>query len=133
MPIVAGMGGNTGTQALAVSVRRIALGLIAAGSEGRQIVGKEMLVGLVNGLVVGTVRGGSDRHRWATGQPAARAGGVHRHGGESPVAGFAGAFVPLLLERFGIDPAIAASMFVTALHRYVRLRPPPRLASWMLI
>ena len=58
MPIIAGMGGNAGTQALAVSVRRLALGQIPAGSEGR-IVGKEMLVGLINGfsnaLVAGSI------------------------------------------------------------------------------
>jgi len=56
MPIIAGMGGNAGTQALAVTVRRLALGLIP---EHRLlgVVGKEVLVGLTNGLAVGVVVG----------------------------------------------------------------------------
>ena len=110
MPIIAGMGGNAGTQALAVTVRRLALGLIP---EHRLlgVVGKEVLVGVTNGLAVGVV-----------------VGLVAALLGEHPmlglvvfmamtvnllVAGFAGAFIPIVLERFGVDPAIASSIFVT--------------------
>jgi magnesium transporter len=50
MPVIAGMGGNAGTQALAVTVRRLALGLIPA--LFMRVVGKEVLVG-VNGLAIG--------------------------------------------------------------------------------
>ncbi len=54
MPIIAGMGGNAGTQALAVSVRRLSLGQISV-DRARTIIVKETLVGLINGLAIGVV------------------------------------------------------------------------------
>src|SRR5690606_8149956 len=54
MPIVAGMGGNAGTQALAVTVRRLSLGQVPT-AQVRQLVGKELVVGLVNGIAIGFV------------------------------------------------------------------------------
>jgi magnesium transporter len=110
MPIIAGMGGNAGTQALAVTVRRLALGLIPANLFAR-VVGKEVLVGLINGLCTGIL----------VGIVAALLGEGARLGLvvflamtiNLLVAGFAGAFIPILLERFRIDPAIASSIFVT--------------------
>ena len=60
MPIIAGMGGNAGTQALAVTVRRLALGLIPPQLFLR-VVGKEVLVGMTNGLAIGVVVGGGRR------------------------------------------------------------------------
>jgi magnesium transporter len=110
MPIIAGMGGNAGTQALAVTVRRLALGLIPVNVFTR-VVGKEILVGVTNGLVIGL----------AVGTVAALMGEGPRLGvvvflamvGNLVVAGFAGAFIPLVLERMGIDPAVASSIFVT--------------------
>ena len=111
MPVIAGMGGNAGTQALAVTVRRLALGLIPT-HVFTQVVGKEILVGMTNGVVMGA----------AVGTVATLLGEGPRLGlvvflamaGNLMVAGFAGAFIPLLLERFGIDPAVASSIFVTA-------------------
>ena len=110
MPVIAGMGGNAGTQALAVTVRRLALGLIPVDIFTR-VVGKEILVGIINGLVMGL----------AVGTVAALIGQGPRLGivvflamtGNLMVAGFAGAFIPIVLERFGIDPAVASSIFVT--------------------
>lgn len=110
MPIIAGMGGNAGTQALAVTVRRLALGLIPTHMFAR-VVAKEVLVGVVNGLAIGAV----------VGLVAALVGDQARLGlvvflamtGNLFVAGFAGGFVPIILERFRIDPAIASSIFVT--------------------
>jgi magnesium transporter len=110
MPIIAGMGGNAGTQALAVTVRRLALGLIPV-DVFTNVVGKEVLVGLTNGFVMGL----------AVGTIAALMGEGPRLGlvvflamtGNLMVAGFAGAFIPILLERFGVDPAVASSIFVT--------------------
>jgi magnesium transporter len=110
MPIIAGMGGNAGTQALAVTVRRLALGLIPV-DVFTNVVGKEVLVGLTNGFVMGV----------AVGTIAALMGEGPRLGlvvflamtGNLMVAGFAGAFIPILLERFGVDPAVASSIFVT--------------------
>ena len=111
MPVIAGMGGNAGTQALAVTVRRLALGLIPVDVFTR-VVGKEILVGITNGIVMGL----------AVGTVAALLGEGPRLGavvfmamaGNLMVAGFAGAFIPIVLERLGVDPAVASSIFVTA-------------------
>jgi magnesium transporter len=104
------MGGNAGTQALAVTVRRLALGLIPA-DRFVQVVGKEILVGLVNGLAIGvtvalvaSLMGAGGR----LGLVVFLAMSINLF-----VAGFAGAFIPILLERLKIDPAIASSIFVT--------------------
>jgi magnesium transporter len=110
MPIIAGMGGNAGTQALAVTVRRLALGMIPRDRFGR-VVGKEVLVGITNGLANGLV----------VGVVAGLLGEGFRLGlvvflamtGNLLVAGFAGAFIPVLLERYNVDPAVASSIFVT--------------------
>ncbi|MGK7310857.1 MAG: magnesium transporter [Candidatus Longimicrobiales bacterium M2_2A_002] len=122
MPVIAGLGGNAGTQSLAVTVRRLAL--IREGSSSRwKAAAKELLVGLVNGAVLGIVVGVAAHILF----------NVLQVGGELPgpgimlgvvvmlamwanliVASFMGAFVPVLLERMGADPAIASSMFVTA-------------------
>jgi magnesium transporter len=109
MPVIAGMGGNAGTQALAVSVRRIALGQVPEGQEA-QIVGKEMLVGLVNGLANATLAG-----LIGTLVDGPKFGSVvfFAMTANLAVAGFAGAFVPLFLQRLRVDPAIASSIFVT--------------------
>lgn len=112
MPIVAGMAGNAGTQALAVTVRGLALGLIPRGEAGK-VIGKEMLTGMTNGLVIACI--------------VTAIGLLLGHGvklglvvfvamtGNLVVAGFLGAFVPIILERVGVDPAVASSIFVTPL------------------
>lgn len=110
MPIIAGMGGNAGTQALAVTVRRLALGLLPKG-RAWQVVRKEMLVGAINGVANGVI----------VGAVAAAVGEGTILGlvvflamvGNLIVAGLAGAFIPLALSRLGVDPAIASSIFVT--------------------
>ena len=130
MPIIAGMGGNAGTQALAVTVRRLALGLIPV-DVFRKVVGKEMLVGVINGVVIGT----------AVGTVAALMGEGLRLGlvvflamvGNLVVAGFAGAFIPLVLERMGIDPAVASSIFVTTFTDVCGFILLLGLAGWLLL
>lgn len=110
MPIVAGMGGNAGTQALAVSVRRLSLGQVSI-DRARTIIIKETVVGLINGLAIGVVVSGVSV---LVGQPW-RLGLVVflAMTGNLLVAGFAGASIPVVLERFEIDPAVASSIFVT--------------------
>ncbi|MDX2207069.1 MAG: magnesium transporter [Gemmatimonadales bacterium] len=112
MPIIAGMGGNAGTQSLAVTVRRLSLGQVPA-DRLRAVIQKEMLVGIINGLAIGLVVSlvslliGA---QWRLGLVVFLA-----MTGNLFVAGTAGSFVPVLLERMGIDPAIASSIFVTTL------------------
>src|SRR5207247_1126800 len=130
MPIIAGMGGNAGTQALAVTVRRLALGLIPINVFTR-VVGKEILVGITNGLVMGL----------AVGAVASLMGQGSRLGivvflammGNLMVAGFAGAFIPILLERSGIDPAVASSIFVTTFTDVCGFLLLLGLAGWILL
>jgi magnesium transporter len=111
MPVIAGMGGNAGTQALAVTVRRLALRQIPRG-RAIGVIRKEMLVGAINGMSSGLVVAlvaSAVGAGWMLGAVVLMA-----LWGNLIVAGFAGAFIPLLLERFGVDPAVASSIFVTA-------------------
>lgn len=110
MPIVAGMGGNAGTQTLTVFVRGLALGEIDW-SSGWKPIWKEVMVGFANGaanglitmLIVGFWTGD-----WVLGTILFVAMIFNL-----VISGFAGGLVPLALERLGYDPAIASSIFVT--------------------
>jgi len=130
MPIIAGMGGNAGTQALAVTVRRLALGLIPTHLFVR-VVGKEVLVGIVNGLAIGVVVG---LVSLIMGEPS-RLGLVVflAMTGNLLVAGFAGGFIPVVLERYRIDPAIASSIFVTTFTDVCGFLLLLGLAGWLLL
>ncbi len=110
MPVIAGMGGNAGTQALAVTVRRLALGLIPR-SRFASVIGKEALVGVVNGVVVGVIVAfvALFLHQG----PMLGVVVFLAMAGNLFVAGLAGAFIPMLLERRGVDPAVASSIFVS--------------------
>jgi magnesium transporter len=130
MPIIAGMGGNAGTQALAVTVRRLALGQIPSHLFAR-VVGKEVLVGMVNGLAIGGVVGlvamlMGDQRRLGTVVFLAMSGNLL-------VAGFAGGFIPVVLERYRIDPAIASSIFVTTFTDVCGFLLLLGLAGWLLL
>jgi len=110
MPIVASMGGNAGTQSLTVAVRAIATKDLT-GSNVWRVIRRECLVGLINGLVFAVVMGivgliwfGSP----ALGYVIAAAMVINL-----VVAGLAGTVIPILLERMGIDPALASGAFVT--------------------
>ncbi|HET7426183.1 MAG TPA: magnesium transporter [Gemmatimonadales bacterium] len=130
MPIIAGMGGNAGTQALAVTVRRLALGQMPSHLFGR-VVGKEVLVGVVNGLAIGGVVGViamllGDQARLGAVVFLAMTGNLL-------VAGFAGGFIPVVLERFSVDPAIASSIFVTTFTDVCGFLLLLGLAGWLLL
>ncbi|TWI09457.1 magnesium transporter [Aerolutibacter ruishenii] len=110
MPIVAGMGGNAGTQVLALMVRGLALGQVGA-SNIRTLLWKEARVALLNGLVLGTVL-------------ALIVLAWFRDIGLALVifialtanllfAALAGVMVPVTLKRAGYDPALASSIFLT--------------------
>ncbi|MGE0355148.1 MAG: magnesium transporter [Gemmatimonadales bacterium] len=110
MPVVAGMGGNAGTQALAVTVRRLALGQVPTGQFAR-VIWKESVVGILNGVAIGVVVCAVALAMGRT--PMLGVVVFLAMTGNLFVAGFAGAFIPILLERFRIDPAVASSIFVT--------------------
>ena len=110
MPLVAGMGGNAGTQALTVTVRSLAAGEITPGNTWRAIR-KELAVGLLNGgtfLVAGAVL----VLLWF-GEPVLAAVFGAALLFNLVVAAGLGVTVPLLLHRLGQDPAVASSVFLT--------------------
>jgi magnesium transporter len=110
MPIVAGMGGNAGTQTLTVFVRALALGEIDWRT-GLRPVWKETLVGMLNGVAIGVITGlivGLWTGQWVLAGILLAAMCLNLI-----IAGLAGGLVPLALERYGFDPAVASSIFVT--------------------
>jgi len=116
LPVLAGQSGNTGCQALAVTLRGLTLGELKAGAE-RALVAKEALLGLLNGALVG-VTAGAGMFVVATVQhqanPLALSGIVAlAMTGSCIVSGIAGALIPLTLRRIGADPATASSIFLT--------------------
>ena len=110
MPIVASMGGNAGTQTLTVAVRALAMKDLTEANT-RRFVGKEILIGVANGVLFAALAG---LVAWiwfdwpALGLVIAAAMVVNMI-----VAGFSGTLVPIGLDRLGVDPAIASSVFVT--------------------
>lgn len=110
MPIVAGMGGNAGTQVLALMVRGLALGQVGA-SNVRTLLWKEVRVALLNGVVLGTVLG-LVVLLWFKdiGLSAVIATALTLN---LMFAATAGVLVPLTIKRMGFDPALASSIFLT--------------------
>jgi magnesium transporter len=110
MPVVAGMGGNAGTQTLTVFVRGLALGHLEWKS-GLRAVWKEMIVGLMNGTANGLLTGGVV-WVWTRDLKLALVIVVAMICNMF-VAGTSGALVPLALKRLNFDPAVSSSVFVT--------------------
>ena len=116
LPVLAGQSGNTGCQALAVTLRGMTLGELKSGSE-RPLVAKEALLGLCNGALVGLVAGlgmywvASKQHN----PNALLLGGITVIAmiGSCIISGISGALIPLTLRRLGADPATASSIFLT--------------------
>ncbi len=130
MPVIAALGGNTGTQALAVTIRRIAVG-DGLGAHHFPAVGKELLVGLVNGLVLGALFA-VFAYLWWGGDPRIGVVVLLAMWANIIVAGFAGALIPTVLDRLGVDPAVASSVFVHTLTDLVGFVMVLSLASALL-
>lgn len=116
LPVLAGQSGNTGCQALAVTVRGITLGDVKAGM-ARALASKEAWLGLANGAVTGVLCGIA-MYLLALSQdnPHALMLGLAvflAMIGSCVVSGISGALVPLGLKRMGFDPASASSIVVT--------------------
>lgn len=110
MPIVAGQGGNAGTQTLTIVVRSLALGEIDL-ADAWSALWHEFLVGVANGLSIGTLVGLISWF-WKGNPVLGLAIGLAMLG-NMVVAALAGVFVPLLLKLFRVDPALASAVFVT--------------------
>ena len=112
MPVVAGMGGNAGTQTLTVIVRGIALGELTW-SNSRKALMKEAAVGLGNGVVLGIIAALVAwvwRGNMTLGLVLGAAMIINMF-----VAATAGTLVPLGLRAANVDPALASSVFITTL------------------
>lgn len=110
LPVVAGMGGNSGTQTLTVTVRGLALGELTW-ANGRKALWKESMVGIVNGLALGLVAGVA-AYIWKSSYML----GVVLGGAmiiNMFVAGVTGSIIPVALKRMNIDPAIASGIILT--------------------
>jgi magnesium transporter len=116
LPVLAGQSGNTGCQALAVTLRGITLGEIKNG-DARKLVVKEGLLGAMNGAPVGIVTAVA-MYFIASAQHSPHALVLAMvvflaMVGACTISGISGAIVPLTLKRFGTDPATASSIFLT--------------------
>ncbi len=130
MPIVASTGGIAGTQSLAVSVRALATRELTS-ANARRVILRELLAGMLNGLglsiilcLAGTFLLGS----FWIGLVLGMAMIVNQI-----VAAMGGVLVPLTLERFGLDPALASGTFVTTMTDVMGFFAFLGLASWLLI
>jgi len=110
MPIVASMGGNAGTQTLTVAVRALATKDLTP-TNALRLIGKETLVGALNGVLLACLAGGA-AGLWF-GSPAIGLAIGLAMVANLIVAGLVGITVPLTLDRLGADPAVASAVFVT--------------------
>jgi magnesium transporter len=110
MTIIAGMGGNAATQALAVTVRRISLSDLTD-SQAYNTVLKEFLVGMINGAANGVIV--FFIALFYDADPLLGLVLFLAMTGNLIVAGLTGASIPLVLKRVGIDPAVASSIIIT--------------------
>jgi magnesium transporter len=112
MPIVSGMGGNAGTQTLAVTVRAIATNQLTASNTLRMIF-RELRIAMVNGLSLGVLIGTGTALIF--GNPLLGAVIASAMLINNLVAGLAGILVPVTLDRLDVDPAVSSAVFVTTL------------------
>ena len=110
MPIVAGMGGNAGTQTLAVAVRALATNQLTESNTLRAF-GRELTIALVNGVSLGLLIGVGVALIFQNPLLGAVMGAAMVI--NNLVAGLAGVMVPITLDRFKIDPAVSSAVFVT--------------------
>ncbi|MGG2397294.1 magnesium transporter [Pseudomonas sp. SH1-B] len=112
MPIVAGIGGNSGNQTITMIVRAMALDQVSTGNTAR-LVRKELGVSLINGILWGGVIGGVAYYlygSWSLGVVMTTAMTLNLL-----LAALMGVLIPMTLARMGRDPAMGASVMITAM------------------
>lgn len=110
MPIVAGQGGNSGAQALAVTLRSLALEEIDP-KQPRRVLFKEASVGLINGVLMGLLAGAIAA--LVTGKPALGIVIFLAMITNLVAAGVSGAGIPIVMQRLGQDPAQSSNILLT--------------------
>ena len=117
IPIIAGVAGNGATQTLAVTIRRISTDSLPSRKAFRVIL-KEVSVGMINGLMLGAVVSMAVTFLNPNPDPqfVAMMGLVVFCAmfGNMLLAGFLGSFIPITLEKLGVDPAVASSILITS-------------------
>lgn len=130
MPIVASMGGNAGTQTLTVAVRALAVKELTAANAMR-IIGKETLVGGINGVLFAIIIGIVATFWFGEaviGAIIAAAMVINLL-----LAGVAGTIIPIALDRWGGDPAVGSSVVLTTFTDVVGFFAFLGLAAWVLL
>ena len=136
LPVLSGQCSNTGCQALAVTLRGMTLNEIRAGRANGLIL-KEAWLGFLNGALVGIVAAGAmfmiarlqhNAHTMLLALITFIAMTL-----SSVASGIAGTTVPLALKRFGADPAMASSIFLTTATDVVSMGIFLGLAQWLLL
>jgi magnesium transporter len=130
MPIVASMGGNAGTQTLTVAVRALAMKELTPANAFR-VLSKEVLVGLLNGLMFAVLIG-LIAWFWSgdigIGAVIAVAMVI-----TLVIAGLAGTAIPLWLSHAGIDPAIGSGVILTTITDVIAFAVFLGFAAWFLL
>jgi magnesium transporter len=136
LPVLAGQSGNTGCQALAVTLRAMTLGELRSGKE-RGLMIKEAFLGFLNGALVGvTAAAGMYVLARSQDNPSALALAfvvMIAMTFSCVVSGVAGAAVPLVLKRLGADPATASSIFLTTATDVASMGLLLSLATWLVL
>ena len=135
LPVLAGQSGNTGCQALAVTLRSMTLNELKPGM-GTRVLGKEAVLGLSNGLLVGLTAGATMffyAHLMHAETPMMLAVVVTlAMSGACVASGVIGVMVPLILSRVGTDPATASTIFLTTATDVVSMGLLLSLATLMI-
>ena len=136
LPVLAGQSGNTGCQALAVTLRGMTLGELKT-RKGASVVVKESLLGLANGFLVGITAGLGMLvfALWQGNENYAMLAVIVfvAMTGSCLLSGAAGAIVPMVMQRLGADPATASSIFLTTATDVVSMGLFLGLATWLIL
>ncbi|ASM40471.1 magnesium transporter [Campylobacter sp. RM12327] len=130
MPIVSGMGGNTGTQALTVTVRKLALGEIEF-SDAKYVLKREISIAVMNSVIFGVLLGIVSAIWFKTpmlGVVICSAMIINLS-----LSGFFGAIIPMTLKKFKIDPAVGSSVLLTTFTDIIGFLSFLGLATWILM
>lgn len=138
LPVLAGQSGNTGCQALAITLRGLALGDVDKRPK-LNLVLKEGVLGFANGLLVGLVAAAA-MWFYASQQPATAPQApmlalviLLAMVGACIVSGVAGVMIPLTLRRIGADPAVASAIFVTTITDIIGMGLMLALATMLVL
>lgn len=110
MSIITGMGGNAGTQTISIIIRNIAMGKVSL-KDSWHLLGKEILLGVIDGVVIGIVTSGIVSIMYGNYYLGIIA--FLAMVANLIISGVSGILIPLILQKLKIDPALSSSIFLT--------------------